>query len=318
MICGLANAQIPNLTFEHIAIKEGLPSNDIWHIAKDKQGFLWVGTGRGICRYDGYNFQTFDDRKLGYCSGISIDKNGDIYTSIDTKGLCIIDHKTLKISTLLENNYDDNDLSNDLHEEAYVDSFNQVWIGDNSSVKRYDPATKKLHHYPLSEKNVYQFNSFFEDSKHNFWTISELGLFQYDRAYDKMICLFGKNAINPKNRIAVGFSQAFEDSNGNIWLCAFSSGLIKFSPAQQSFTFYTKGFENQEIICAIDYLLKSIDPDELKDAVEKYKSKVENINAEQLQILQQQFDNPQNLSLKQRTPKKTSESPFQLPKVFIL
>lgn len=249
LICFLTNAQIPNLTFEHLTVKEGLPSNDIWQVSKDKQGFLWIGTGRGICRYDGYNFQTFDDRKLGYCSGISIDKDGDIYTSIDTKGLCKIDHKTLKLGVLLANNYDDDDLTNDLHEEAFIDSYNQVWVGDNSGVKRYDPITKKIFHYPLSQNSVYQFNSFFEDSKHNLWIVSELGLFRFDRSNDKITCILGKKAINLKNSMEIGFSRAFEDAENNIWFGAFRSGLIKYSIKHQNFTFYTKGFENQEILC---------------------------------------------------------------------
>jgi ligand-binding sensor domain-containing protein len=242
-------AQMPNLTFEQFTIKEGLPSNDVWRMAKDKDGFLWIGTGRGVCRYDGYRFQTFADLKLGYCTGISIDHQGDLYASVDVKGLCKINQKTLKIDVLLKNDYDDNDPSTDLHEEAFVDHYGQVWVSDNSDAKRYNPVTKKIDYYPLSDKNVYQYNSFFEDHKHNLWIVSELGLFRYDRPTNKMVCILGERAKKPSHRKNIKLSTAFEDAEGNIWMGGFSAGLVKFIPESETFVFFTKGFENQEVIC---------------------------------------------------------------------
>ena len=55
-VCWETNAQMPTLTIDHLTTKEGLSSNDVWCLTKDKQGFLWIGTGRNICRYDGYDF----------------------------------------------------------------------------------------------------------------------------------------------------------------------------------------------------------------------------------------------------------------------
>jgi two-component system LytT family response regulator len=46
---------------------------------------------------------------------------------------------------------------------------------------------------------------------------------------------------------------------------------------------------------AIDYLLKPIDPEELQMALEKYKINKQSIRTEQLQILKEHIDNPENL-----------------------
>ena len=244
---------MPDLTLEHLTTKEGLPSNDVWCITKDQQGFLWVGTGRNICRYDGYAFTTLPGlagMTLGYCSGVSIHSRGDIYASIDTKGLCKIDQKTLRVTTLLENNFDDDNPDNDLHEQVLVDSYDQAWVSDYTSVKRYDTATKKLHQYSLSSaKNVHQYASFFEDSKRNLWVISEIGLYKYDRQRDTLFCLLGQEAINLKNRRNARLIQAFEDAAGIIWIGGYDGGLIRFSPRLEQFTFITKGFEKQNVIC---------------------------------------------------------------------
>ncbi len=247
-------AQMPSLKLEHLTTYEGLPSNDVWCLNKDRQGFLWIGTGRNICRYDGYRFLRLDSLKLGYCSGVSTDSKGDIYTSNDTRGLCKIDAKTLAVTTLVKNNYDDTDPTNDLHEQGMVDTYDQVWVCDYTSVKRYDPATKKLHRYTFSLTasggDVYQYASFFEDAQRTLWIVSEIGLYRYDRQHDKLICLLGKEAILPRNRIDIRLCKASADALGNLWIGSYEYGLVRFSPKEQSFSIRKAGFEHTNVVCA--------------------------------------------------------------------
>ena len=49
---------IENLNIEKIQ-DEGLTSSYINCILQDKNGFIWVGTGEGLFRYDGYSFKAF-------------------------------------------------------------------------------------------------------------------------------------------------------------------------------------------------------------------------------------------------------------------
>jgi ligand-binding sensor domain-containing protein len=34
----------------------GLPSNDIRVVTKSQDGFIWIGTHEGLCRFDGIQF----------------------------------------------------------------------------------------------------------------------------------------------------------------------------------------------------------------------------------------------------------------------
>ena len=248
--CRETHAQLPTLTLDHLTTKEGLPSNDVWSITKDKKGFLWIGTGRSVCRYDGYTFQTLDDQQLGYCSGISTSSSGMIYASISTKGLCVIDPVTLRTQTILANNYNDADRTNDMHERVFVDSYHQAWISDYTSVKRYDPSQKKRHLYTLSSvPNVHQDATFFEDGQRQLWIISEIGLYCYDRHHDTLTCLLGNEAPAGRNKRPVRLEMAFADASGNIWIGGYDAGLIRFSPDGQSFLFLSNAFANQNVIC---------------------------------------------------------------------
>ncbi len=251
-------AQKPSLKLEHLTTREGLPSNDVWCLNKDRQGFLWIGTGRNICRYDGYSFLRLDSLKLGYCSGVSTDSHGDIYTSNDTRGLCKINTKTLAVTTVVKNNYDDADPGNDLHEQSLVDSHDQVWVCDYTSVKRYDPATQKLHRYTFSKQvsggDVYQYASFFEDAHHILWVVSEIGLYRYDRTKDKLICELGAEAILPQNRVPIRLCKAAADAAGNLWLGGYEYGLVWFSPKTHAFSLRKKGFEHTNVNCVQESL----------------------------------------------------------------
>jgi CheY-like chemotaxis protein len=50
------SAQRPNLKFEHITIEQGLSQNSALRVIQDRQGFLWIGTGDGLNKYDGRRF----------------------------------------------------------------------------------------------------------------------------------------------------------------------------------------------------------------------------------------------------------------------
>ncbi len=246
----IATAQVPKLSFEHLTLKDGIPSNDAWCATKDKKGFLWVGTGKGICRYDGYQFQNFQNFKVGYCSGISTDTAGNIYASIASNGLGKIDLKSQTISTVFENNYADADLDNNHYENVFIDSQNQIWMSDLRQVKRHDIKSKKLHLYPLSPSPMAnQIAHFYEDINKNLWIISEVGLYLFDRKNDKVVCMIGKDAVNIKNKIPMRLYNGYADAAGYLWLASHDNGLIKYNIKNNEFTFFTKGIENQNVTC---------------------------------------------------------------------
>jgi two-component sensor histidine kinase len=39
--------------------RSGLPSNEVYSLLQDSKGFIWMATGNGLCRYDGYEFKTY-------------------------------------------------------------------------------------------------------------------------------------------------------------------------------------------------------------------------------------------------------------------
>lgn len=44
----------------HYGVAEGLPSNEVYTVIKDRNGFLWFGTDNGVVRFDGGEFEVFN------------------------------------------------------------------------------------------------------------------------------------------------------------------------------------------------------------------------------------------------------------------
>jgi len=45
--------------YRHFTANDGLPSSEVYCVLQDSNGYIWMGTDRGVCRFDGYNFKTF-------------------------------------------------------------------------------------------------------------------------------------------------------------------------------------------------------------------------------------------------------------------
>ena len=53
-----------SLRFRHLTAIEGLPSSTVHHVMQDRRGFIWLSTRRGVLRYDGRSFVTFQHNPL--------------------------------------------------------------------------------------------------------------------------------------------------------------------------------------------------------------------------------------------------------------
>lgn len=54
-----ANADILSSRLHVISVNEGLPQQAVTSIVQDKNGFVWMGTYDGLCKYDGTNYKNY-------------------------------------------------------------------------------------------------------------------------------------------------------------------------------------------------------------------------------------------------------------------
>ncbi len=90
--------------------KDGLDDNVVQSIAVDHKGFLWIGTKRGLSRYDGNGFKNYhkSDGLAGEnIKAIAVDDNNRIFVGCCSEGITILKdgkvQRTIKISNPHEN-----------------------------------------------------------------------------------------------------------------------------------------------------------------------------------------------------------------------
>ena len=64
LAAGRVNAQSGHYQFSRLDIRDGLSNNAINCIYKDSKGFVWIGTGSGLNRYDGYTFKVYKHSRM--------------------------------------------------------------------------------------------------------------------------------------------------------------------------------------------------------------------------------------------------------------
>lgn len=82
--------------FRHITVRQGLPSSEVYQVFQDRLGYMWMCTDAGVCRYNGYNFQSFTTRD-GLTDNtvfrLKEDVNGKIWAQGFSGGLSYFDGK---------------------------------------------------------------------------------------------------------------------------------------------------------------------------------------------------------------------------------
>lgn len=89
-------------SYEYFNSSHGLPSSEIICLAKDHQGFLWVGTSAGLSRYDGYEFHNYplskENELIGFVNVIVPDAKKGLWIGSDAGLFFYINNEISKIS----------------------------------------------------------------------------------------------------------------------------------------------------------------------------------------------------------------------------
>ncbi|MBR9860495.1 hypothetical protein GYB22_07040 [bacterium] len=73
----ISESNITNYTIKH-----GLPSNEVYRVVQDHEGFMWFATDRGIARFDFKEFKYYgvaDGLRTLICVNMKLDQNGNLY-----------------------------------------------------------------------------------------------------------------------------------------------------------------------------------------------------------------------------------------------
>ena len=234
--------QFPNIQFNYLTEKEGLSSNTVTSIAQDNEGFIWIGTGDGLNRLDGYRVRRFYHNPASENSLINNgihkivpDRRGRLWIST-REGLSVYDKESGTFKNFRHSPVDVSTLDNDQYADVFVGKDQSTWVSTSQSVYHFDSS---LHYKKIStgisnledfeKRKIESYQSLTADRQGNLWAIKGGYVFMIDKNTMKVAKIFGPVAGN--------LETIYQDSNLQYWLCSFGGGLIAFDPKTgQSFT----------------------------------------------------------------------------------
>ncbi|HWZ95510.1 MAG TPA: two-component regulator propeller domain-containing protein [Opitutaceae bacterium] len=246
---------------------QGLPQNMVYAVVQTKDGYIWTGTRGGVSRFDGVNFDTFDDLKENQLKELEVwtllaDPDGSLW--IGTFGGGVTRFKDGRFTT-----YTTADgLVNNFVSCLARDADGGIWIGTDQGISRFHEG--RFTNYTAKDApGIERVRTLFVDRDGSVWvgTVKgeinhfvggrfqrpamagplpswEIRAFLRDRAGDLWIGSFngvfrlheGKTIrFTPGEGLsAVRIYSMFEDGEGNIW-AGTEVGLDRYLPGQGVF-----------------------------------------------------------------------------------
>jgi signal transduction histidine kinase/ligand-binding sensor domain-containing protein/DNA-binding response OmpR family regulator len=244
----VASAQKPSINFTSISSKDGLLSNVVNSIIKDRQGLMWFATDDGLNKFDGTNFTVYrnitgDTTSLRVNEVLTLceDKQGNVWAGTSGGGLSLYDRKKDNFTNYPFQNVHGGFSTKSVIRSICCDHRGKLWIAQFEGVYEFDPVTKVPRAIKLGkavDRNRVKITLFcvFEDSRHRVWVGSDNGLYLYKRESDSFV----RFAHNPKDTTSLSndvVKAITEDSTGNLWLGTVD-GLNKLPAGQQGFVRY--------------------------------------------------------------------------------
>ena len=227
-----------DINFTSLTIKEGLPSNVVNAITKDRHGMMWFGTANGLARFDGTNYYVYRHEANRFCSlpgnevlALCADREGKIWIGSGASGLSYYDRAMDRIVPFKG----DGSWTNIAHisPKALVeDHLGNIWIGTYGDCRVIDPKTGHITQLSIPGQKrtdgLFVVLSLFEDKSRRMWVGTNMGLFLFN--WETRLFTKFENASGPPSMLGDDVIKSItQDQTGNIWV-GTHSGLKKMLP----------------------------------------------------------------------------------------
>ncbi|MFO7933462.1 MAG: two-component regulator propeller domain-containing protein [Bacteroidales bacterium] len=254
----MAYGQHAQLRFQRYSLLDGLSHCYVGHIVQDHKGFIWIGTHKGLNRFDGYHFEQYlntsdDPDSLGahMISDIIEDSKNRLWVSSSsgTGGLFLYQRdKDRFLSYFSDAGYCIDPEDNRIY-DMIEDQEGNFLLATNIGIIRFnpdekDPVITEFKNIPddLSSLTSGQVNVLLIDSRNWLWVGSSNGLDLYDQEDDCFIH-FRYQENDPYSIGSNQVTDILEDPFGTIWIGTREGGLNRVSlskpsaPAKESISF---------------------------------------------------------------------------------
>ncbi len=240
-----------NDPFDPNSISSGI----ITKIAEDANENIWIGTTRGLNKYDRLTnnfsiYSTKDGLSFHQITALFLDNEGvfwvgmgDIIGRTNEGGLAYYDSTSKRFVSLTKDSLDENSISHNHVTAITEDDEGNLWIGTSDGLNKFNKLTKTFNRYYYN-KNTNQevktspVNDLFYDSNKNLWVSTNVGLFKFDRRKEEFQRLIFSKNKDPENYRVLTVYESPSDK-GILWI-GTSGGLYEYNIKTSKSKYYHK------------------------------------------------------------------------------
>ena len=243
----------PYYHFKNFNISDGVMSNNTTCVFKDSKGFLWIGTDRGLQRFNGSTFLIF--RHLNNDSNsivnenitfITEDNKHDIWIAT-TDGITKFSYSNGRFTNYAfafrgENRIKIGDLLC-----IFEDSRKRIWAGARSGLYLLDTLRDQFMNCPpvnipgISVDHFIRVHSIKETATQEIIFSVIDGFVIIDKAGRQQYFQMPAPTIKPINYIPTGVIMLLKDHPDEIWVAACMNGFFKYERSTGKWTNYRSG-----------------------------------------------------------------------------
>ncbi|SDL28375.1 hybrid sensor histidine kinase/response regulator transcription factor [Siphonobacter aquaeclarae] len=212
------------ISFRRIGLTDGLKQTAISAIAQDKQGFMWIGTWKGLLLYDGYEFK---EMALPYARGSKRPDDHITHLTVDSKNrVWIATYQDLYLYDPLVNQIRRVLLKGKdrlLITSVFEDRNGYVFLVTPVVLYRIDGF---FHHRTIPVKagiGLPRINCALQDVSGRVWLGTNKGVWCFESSSSRFWPLVVKAGTLEEKITAIG-----KDSRGNLWLGSEKKGVLKW------------------------------------------------------------------------------------------
>lgn len=228
---------------------KSLSGNYIWSMTIDHDGVIWIGTWRGLNRYnaktDDFDRFVFDAAAENSISNndilsLAVDQNNNLIIGT-AYGLNILNPQRTHFQHFFYAPAESASVGQDLIQDVFVDSKNQIWIGTNNHglnlFSRETGTFTAFLHDPedpasLIDNDVFAIE---EDSKGQLWVGTQNRGLSRMNVDGKTFTHYQHDPLNPSSLANDQVADILEDANKNLWVALDRGGLALYHHESDSF-----------------------------------------------------------------------------------
>ncbi len=240
--------------FRNYTIQNGLSSSSVTCITQDKDGFLWIGTGDGLNRFDGYEFHKYRTNSKDSLSLI----NNRIYS------IYISDAKSMYVGTRgglnrylggdkfqrISFKEDKSDQTDNYVFSIKKSSSGRLWLATSSGLYLYDEkeGVKKHYKHHAGDPNSINDNAVKDvlETEGKLWVVTDKGVDLLDLSSGNIVHYRYDSGILSKFKFN-NISTIKMDNRNVVWI-GHSGGLMYFNQATDRFEYLRDQKTNAPLI----------------------------------------------------------------------